>query len=93
MSARIHYCITSSTYVPRTDKVREVKIQGRVLIGGEEYVWVVTEHLVPHQQSKEGSEHGTLAMPPLCNRDHERKRRKYDMTSLAWNKRIRDVRL
>ena len=80
-------------YVPCTNKVREVKIQRCVLIGCEEHVWVVREHLVPHQQPEEGSEDRPLAMPPLCNRDHKkRKRRKYDMTSLALNKGMSDVR-
>jgi hypothetical protein len=81
------------SYVPRTNKVREVQIQRRVLIGREEHVWVVREHLVPHQQPKQGAEHGTLTMPSLCNIDHNKKeRRKYDMTSLALYKGMRDVR-
>jgi hypothetical protein len=63
------------------------------LIGREEHVWVVREHLVPHQQSKKGAEDRPLAMPPLRNRDHKKRERwKYDTTSLALNKRMRDIR-
>lgn len=54
---------------------------------------MVREHFVPHQQSEEGSEDGTLAMPSLCKiDDNKKKRQKYDMTSFALNKGMRDVK-